>query len=339
MRRFLPSAVIVVTVGLLAQTAPPDKTQEHPASSCIVSGRVVTADDGTPLRSTRLALVPSGSGSNTQKYATTSNSDGQFVLKDIVPGAYTFIATRSGFVNQRYQATSGSDGGAILSLKPGDKITDVLFRMTRAAVVAGRVTNEDGEAMSQVQVVALRAPSEDEIEDGSASRKLLPVFSSQSDDRGQYRMFGLKPGEYYIKATDSAEPDRNVPTDEAFWVQEILGSEYAPVYYPGVLQASQAQMLSVRAGGEVQADISLQHTKTVEVAGRVIGRDGPAKNTWVQLEPSGVDDFGIDRQSTTDDKGHFRLKSVPPGSYVLAAYQRGEGERRLHATRKAEDRG
>lgn len=38
------------------------------------------------------------------------------------------------------------------------------------------------------------------------------------------------------------------------------------------------------------------------------------------------DDYGIDRQATTDEKGNFRLKGVPPGSYVIAAYQQSEGE-------------
>jgi hypothetical protein len=42
-----------------------------------------------------------------------------------------------------------------------------------------------------------------------ASRKLepTPVSSVQTDDRGEYRLFGLEPGEYFIKATDSFQPE------------------------------------------------------------------------------------------------------------------------------------
>jgi hypothetical protein len=321
-------AVIVLTLSLCAQqTTQHDKTEEHPSSPCVVSGRVITADEGSPLKSARVALIPNNSGSKGQVYAASSDSDGRFVVKDVAPGGYTFLAMRAGFVEQQYQA-KGSDVGAVLSLKPGDKISDVLFRLTRTAVVTGRVTNEDGEAMSRVQVIALRGPSEEEIEDGdrSTSRRLHAVSSAQTDDRGQYRIFGLKPGEYYIKGTDSFEPDRNMVVDQSYWLQQELGSEYAAMYSPGVPQASQAQAVSVRAGEEVQADVSMQRIKTMEVAGHVIGRDGPAKNTWVQLEQSGGDDYGIDRQATTDEKGNFRLKGVPPGSYVIAAYQQSEGE-------------
>jgi len=232
-------------------------------------------------------------------------------------------------VNQQYQA-KGNDDGAVLSLKPGQTVSDALFRMTVSGVVTGHVTNEDGEAMIRVQVVALRGPSEEEIEDEasftSRKRELRAVSSAQTDDRGQYRIFGLKPGEYYIKVTDSFEPDRNIAVDEGYWVQQFLGSEYAPVYFPDVTQANQAQVVSVKAGNEVQADVFMQRIKTVEIAGHVIGGDGPAKNTWVLLTQPGMDDSGIDRQDTTDEKGTFRLKGVPPGSYVIAAYQRDEGE-------------
>jgi len=62
----------------------------------------------------------------------------------------------------------------------------------------------------------------------------------------------------------------------------------------------------------------------VEIAGHVIGRDGPAKNTWVNLKLA-ADDYGIDRQTTTDEKGSFELKGVPPGSCVISLYQRDEG--------------
>jgi hypothetical protein len=281
----------------------------------------------SPLKSARLTLVPELGGQKTQWYAATTDSDGRFLLKDLVPGRYRFAASRAGFVTQSYKA-KGTDDGAVLSLKPGEQVADVLFRMIVSAVVTGRVTNEDGEPMVSAQVVALQRPSEEELEDEgrSASRKwrLQPVSSAQTDDRDQYRIFGLNPGEYYLKAVDSSEPDPNTLVHEASWIRDLLGSEYAPAYYPGVAQASQAQVVFVKAGDEVQADVFMQRTKTVKIAGHVIGRDGPAKNTWVNLRLAG-DDYGIDRQATTDDKGSFELKGVPPGSYMILAFQRDEG--------------
>jgi 5-hydroxyisourate hydrolase-like protein (transthyretin family) len=152
------TAVMILSARLLAQSAEPpqEKTAQHPQPLCAVSGSVVTAAEGTPLKSTRVALVPEGRNSKKHMYAASTDSDGRFLLKDVEQGRYTFLATRAGFVDQHYQA-KGAETGATLSLKPGDKVSDVLFRMTLAAVITGRVTSEDGEAMVRIQVIALRA--------------------------------------------------------------------------------------------------------------------------------------------------------------------------------------
>ncbi|HYL12056.1 MAG TPA: carboxypeptidase regulatory-like domain-containing protein [Terriglobales bacterium] len=341
-RLLLAPALLAVGLSLLAQTSvssPDKKADEHPASPCLVAGRVVTAAEGNPLKSARVALVPERSRSDTRIYAATSDGDGLFVLKDVAPGRYQFFATHTGFVDQQYQAT-GSDGGALLALKPGQKISDVLFRMTLAAVISGRVNNEDGEAMVRARVEALRRPTEEETEEENpfASRKqrLLPLASAQTDDRGQYRIFGLKPGDYYLRATDSFEPDNGMSIGQDYWVRQYLGTEYAPVYYPGVAQVGQAEALSLKPGSEVQADFSMQRVKVVDVAGHVVGPDGPAKDTWVMLEASGEDDFSSNRQDTTDEKGAFKFKGIPPGSYAIVVYQRREGIMTGQARQKIE---
>ena len=341
MRRFLPAAVVAALVlGLLAQSSAPspDKTKEHPEAQCVVAGRVVTAAEGTPLKSARVGLVPERLGWETfsQSYATTSESDGRFLLKDVAPGRYQFFANREGFVEQQYESES-TDDGAVLGLTPGQKISEVLFRMTAAAVITGRVNNEDGEPMTGVQVAALRRPTEEEKEEEDPSprhkREFRSVATSPTDDRGQYRIFGLKPGEYYIRATDSGESGNASQLGQM--VRETLGSEYAPLYYPGLVQVGQAQVVSVKPGDEVQTDFSMQRIKTVEIAGRVIGPGG--KRAWVNLAPSGEDDFGSRYNNVTDENGNFRLKGIPPGSYVIVVYQLEEGNNyEAHTRQKVE---
>ena len=336
MRRFLVMpAVLALAAGLLAQSsAPPDsKATEDPASApCTVTGRVVAAADGNPLKSARVSLIPENNRSHHEEiYAASSDSDGRFTVKGVPPGRYRFFAVHTGFVEQHYKAGT-NDTGPVFSLKPGERVNDVLFRLTAAAVIMGRLSNEDGDPMEGAEVVALRRPNEEEEEDDDMPHRqkiqMHAAKGAESDDRGQYRIFGLKPGEYFIKAEDSHEPPmRNVPVDESFWVAMTLGSEYATVYYPGVAQVSQAQVVPVKAGEEVQADITMRRVKTVEIVGRVIAATGPAANSYVRLEPadSGVSDF--DRQDTTDEKGNFRLRNVPEGTYYVLAYQREEGTR------------
>ena len=335
MRRLLSAlAVMIVSVSLLAQTSRPAAKPGVPPPTCMVSGRVITAAEGSPLKSARVFLLLERSEFNKrQVFASTTDSDGHFLLKDVPPGRYRFVAARPGFVNLPYQAR-GSNDGALLSLRPGEKVSGVLFRMIASGVITGRVIDDEGEGVVHAQVMALRAPSEDEIEDEGlmdprrpeSRPELRPVASAQTDDRGQYRIFGLKPGDYYIRAENSFDPDNNIRADESLWVQQIEGSEYAPAYYPGVTQSSQAQVIPVKAGDEMQADVLLQRTKTAEIAGHVIGRNGPTKGALAMLVQRGADISGSDRHDTTDETGAFRFKGVPPGNYVISAYTSEEGD-------------
>jgi len=170
----------------------------------------------------------------------------------------------------------------------------------------------------------LRWPTEEELEDEDASeqgkRHPFPAGFAETDDRGEYRVFGLKPGEYFVKASDSEGLRRERLSDETDIIRQVLGAEHAPVYYPGVVKMGQAQPLVLRAGDEVQADFAMTRARTVEVAGRVLGPDGkPAADAQVSVgDREAV--YGFENTVMSEEDGIFRLKGVPPGSYTLTAY-------------------
>jgi len=317
----------VAAVLLLAQIpASTSKPADKAPPPCTVSGRVVTAVGGTPLASSRVALLPENERRDSQVYAAISDSGGRFTISGVPAGRYRFFATHTGYVDQHYQSTGG-DTGAVLALQAGQEAKDVLFRMTLAAVLTGRINDEDGEPMASIQVVALRKPTEGEMEDWpdspSRGQDLLPAGMAQTDDRGQYRIFGLKAGEYYIRVVDEFVPLTNLNLNGSEWeVRDALGSQYAPVYYPGVTQIGQAVPLVIRPGEEAHIDLVLQHVKLVQVSGRVIGVDGkPATDVHVRLEEVPAGDYSVFQSSDTDSKGEFKIKGVAPGSYVLQAEQ------------------
>jgi hypothetical protein len=336
MRRLLvATAVIAFSLTAPAQTSAPtespapaqSQTGEHPSTVCIVSGRVVAAAEGIPLKSARVALIPDHSRTHEEIYGATTDSDGQFVLKDVPPGRYRFLATHNGFVDEEYTGKS-ADAPVLLSLSAGQKVSDVLFRMTTAAVITGRVTNDDGEAMVRLEVIALRQPSDDDMEDerpfSRRTQQLETAATAHTDDRGLYRIFGLEPGDYYIRVTDSQAPDRDAPVGESFWLQRELGSEYAPVYYPGVAHVHEAQTVSVKAGEEAQADVLVRHVKTVDVAGHVVGPKGATLDASVNLESTDAEDFSSAHHANIDDKGSFRFRNISEGSYWINVFIRGE---------------
>jgi hypothetical protein len=330
------AAVLLLVQSPASASKPADKAPPP----CTVSGRVVTAAEGTPVASSRVALIPEHERRESQVYAAISDSSGQFKISDVPAGRYRFLATHTGYVDQHYQS-SGGDTGAILALQAGQEVKNVLFRMTLAAVFTGRVSDEDGEPMALIQVVALRRPTDEETEDRDDSRstgqELLPAGIAQTDDRGQYRIFGLKAGEYYIKAVDDYEPMGHGSIGSEWEVRQALGSQYAPVYYPGVTQIGQAKLLVISPGEEAQVDLVLRRIRTVKISGRVIGADGkPATDVYLYLEELPAGDYGVFQGIETDSKGEFKVKGVAPGSYVLHAQQHSSEEANYHASQKIE---
>ncbi|HJT01931.1 MAG TPA: carboxypeptidase-like regulatory domain-containing protein [Terriglobales bacterium] len=331
MRYALVLAAIITASITLASQAVSSQPDESKQNLCTVAGRVVTAAEGTPLKSARVMLMAENSGQREPRtYGVTTDASGVFVLKNVAPGRYRLFAERTGYVSQQYRS-SDTQSGALLGLQPRQQVSDILFRLVLAAVVTGRVTDEDEEPMAGIRVMALRRPTEEEQEEeesyGSRQQdQLMPAGSARTDDRGQYRVFGLKPGEYYLQATESLQPPQDFPEGEDYFVREALGAEYAPVYYPGVLQRSQAETISLRPGDEAQVDFSLRHIKTVEISGRVIAPDGKPVNAMIELQDAGVGDYFESHNTNTDAEGKFQLKGVPPGSYILTAYQQASDE-------------
>ncbi len=328
--RTLFAALILLPV-LLGATPQQDNLPQKTAP-CHVSGRVVSAVDGAPLKSGHVALIQESAKDHPQIFATTTDIDGHFEIKNVIAGRYTFFAMHVGYVDQQYQAKSAGEG-AVLSLQPGQEIADVLFRMIRAGVITGRIVDENGEPLPKVRVSALRRPTAEEIEDegGRRSRKehLVAASETVTDDRGEYRVYGLKPGQYYVKASESAGSMFFLGGGwKDYQLQRELGSEYAPLYYPGVLNAAQALAVVVGGGDEIQADFNMRRVPSVEVAGKVIGPDGKAPSSAsVRLDSSGSEDSGyLDFQVAVDGKGEFSLKNVPPGSYTIVASEYDEGK-------------
>ncbi len=338
-----------VIQSLLAQVAAP--TSDHPAKpkklpgNCTVSGRVVSAADGMPLRSARVGLIEASERHHPLVYGATTDSDGHFEIKQIEAGRYNFYAAHIGYLEQRYQAKDAErGGGAVLSLLPEQAVSDVVFRLVRAGVITGRVVDDSGEPMVRITVSVLRQPTQEEREDAGPHAKNLEMRSIsiwQTDDRGEYRIFGLKPGEYYIKASETGGLPFSNGMMERGHVESLvreLGSQFAPLYYPGVTQLGQAQAVQLQAGEEMQADFAMRRIKLVEVSGKVIGQDGtPASGAFVHLSQRGVSDWISDLASPTDNKGEFTIKGVPPGNYRISAGTYEEGK--IRQTRQSLDVG
>ncbi len=171
---------------------------------CTVQGIVTAVATRAPLKSARVALraVPPEDQSSKQGpgdglFKEITDANGHFIINGVPPGKYQFSAGRTGYVPGDY-CLDGGPPKATLVLQPGEKLDKAEFRLSRTAVIMGRVTDETGEPIAGVYMEADSAGTR------MGDRFLHDPFRiAVTNDLGEYRINDLPPGSYYFSATDS----------------------------------------------------------------------------------------------------------------------------------------
>jgi protocatechuate 3,4-dioxygenase beta subunit len=285
---------MVLCAGLLAaQTQPaPDK--------CRVEGTVLNSVTGQPVPRVVVTLRSIGSFSrlpgNVAAPATAStDAEGRFVFTSLAAGSYQISAQRDNF---QYIPSRRSEP---LDLNAGDQKKDVLVQITPLGAIAGRVQNEEGDALPNVQVSVMI------YQYTQAGRQLMARNSASTNDLGEYRIFGLASGKYFVRAATfsgrvAASPDET----------------YLPMYYPGATDPSAAAMVELGAGQDMRSvDFTLHRIRAVTVRGRVVK---PAGATLVNVSLTAANgSMGAVNNGTNDPEGKFELRGAAPGAYTLTA--------------------
>jgi len=194
-----------------------------------------------------------------------------------------------------------------------------MFRMVPLGAIAGRVFDEDGEPLANVGIQVLR------FSYAGGHPELLSVAGATSNDRGEYRVFGLPAARYLLLASPAGGPLSRAPEGGAL-VPEVQ-DVYAALYYPGVLDADAASTVVLAEGGDLSdLDFQLHKVRTATVHGRLLSPLGrfSAGQVQVVLTHNERDSASyIDRASAAVDPatGRFEIHGVAPGSYLLAASQ------------------
>jgi hypothetical protein len=288
-------------------------------TGCFLSGRIVNAANGEPVRNARLVLHradnPAGSTGPPASFTTMADDRGIFAMKDIDPGKYRFSVQRAGFADAEYGARRPGREGITLSLDAGQRLENLVFRLTPHAVISGRITDQDGDPVDRVVVTANRYSYR------MGKRQLVQAGTAMTDDLGEYRMFGLAPGRYYVSATyrgfygymGMAMRPTGKTADES----------YAPTYYPGTIEAGNASALDLAAGTQLRGvDFALIKAHTVRVRGRVSSPEGVNREfVMIMLVPRGLLTWELVRRARASDaQGNFELADVRPGTYYVTVF-------------------
>ncbi len=140
------------------------------------------------------------------------------------------------------------------------------------------------------------------------------MASSQTDDRGEFRLYGLGPGEYYVSAQDPAFRSVSSP-------KGVL--HYCPTYYPGTPLADQARRIAVSAGAQSpRIEFRLALVPPARVSGQMVAYDGkPLLSGAIVMSP--LEGEGVPmvppEDSSIQPNGHFSFGHVVPGRYEIRA--------------------
>ena len=284
--------------------------EEPPKGTAVIKGSVVAAGTGSPLRRAQVtARSMEGRGGG----VTSTDSEGRFVIKDLPAGRFLVTANKGSFVSAQFGSRRPEDPGTPIDLADGQTAEKVNFILSRGSVITGRIVDDGGEPVSATQVVAMRYAF------ASGGKRLVPANGEgnfrATDDQGNFRLYGLPAGEYYISATyrsfNSMMPGMN----------NTEADGYAPTYFPGTTSIGEATRVTVKANQETTASFAMVIARLARIRGRAMNSSGqPAGGVSLMLTPA--DPAGTMMMTTMGNAmvagdGTFQFANVAPGRYNL----------------------
>jgi hypothetical protein len=270
-------------------------------------GRVL-AVNGMPLRRAQVTVFAAAETGLLQRHGTTSDGDGKWEITDLPAGRYTVSASKAGYVTIQFGQRRPFEQGTPVVVGDAATVERLDITLQRGAVIAGRIVDEFGEPVGQIGVQAMRYSYSND-----GQRRLTAVSGAPTDDLGQFRVFGLMPGDYVLQA--SAGP-----------VMIGVGGGPAPdtfatTYYPGTPNADEAQTVTLTLGQETSLPFQLVSTKTSRVTGVVVNADGaPVVGLQLSLVTSmGGNGWMSGPAGSTGADGTFTISSVAPGEHMINA--------------------
>ena len=289
-----------------------DTTQKPATGTARIRGRVTAAPGGAPLRRVRLTLQTPAGPEFTKVVMT--DAQGRYEFSGLPAGRYSLSASKAAYVGLQYGQRRPFESGTAIVLRDNETLASVDFALPRGSVISGRISDEFGEPLPQVQVEAQRFQYTPE-----GRRRLVTSSTATTDDRGEFRIYGLMPGEYVVSGSirNSSSPS---------FVNGVLvgGNEpsdtYPPTFYPGTPNAVVAQRLSLGLAEEMSVQFGLIAGRFARLSGIARTSNGqPAYPAEVSLLPrQSAFDSGFSGSSRgTNPDGSFTVAGVAPGEYTL----------------------
>jgi hypothetical protein len=272
-----------------------------------VRGHAVYEDSEKPVR--RVAVCLMNTESKLQRWAVT-DGNGDFVFKNVAAGTYRVLVAFGGRMNGFPRNDLNSPPGEQVTVD-GSSSIDVRIRATRGASITGRVTYPDGEPVIGAQINVFRKVGKQWVHEEI-------VTSGNTDDRGIFRLYPLRAGEYAINAI---EQSLKIEERDGAAMQSVSNESVSPYFYNDAPNLKNATIIQVDAGRETpNINFTLTARALYEVSGTLTVNQKPMAGIYLTLnlhdDVPGLTGERANGQTVEADKnGHWIFKSVPDGTY------------------------
>ncbi len=316
-KMFLFSFILLfgLLVGTTAQTIPVIPTAS-------ITGQIKIKDNPAP----GVVVTLVGTDRNQTQGAMTkvnTDADGRYKFSQVAAGNYRVVVLAPGYVV--FAATDVVRLGQQIAVKDGENVERLDFTMARGGVITGKVTNKENRPVIGEPITLLSVD-----ESGKQTNFNSPDSGMlRTDDRGEYRVYGLPTGKYLVSAGRGDNRGGGPP------VLALQNRTYLRTYHPDVTDATQAAPITVETGQEVTAiDIRMASVETYAASGRVVDAESGnpvnavliAHRTEVRNRRGGGGMGGGPQGAGTTDgmsgtEGEFKIEGLAAGSYAAYVVQ------------------
>jgi protocatechuate 3,4-dioxygenase beta subunit len=307
---------VIVTHAQQERSGQAQNPAGEPSSGAGSIKGLVLSNSGRPLANVRIAILPaSRPNSKDQAYyhsgdrVTNTDKEGRFQVDDISPGLYSLFIRAAGYT---YMRDPGDSLGP--TCRPGDSLTITLMK---GGVITGRVTNSKGDPVVGTMVRATRVRDID----GRPIKNIIAYSHNMgfrtTDDRGNYRIYGLEPGSYLVYA----EEEPHVLSQQGF-NSNFYNNNPTRSYFPSATR-NKAEEVLVRAGEERNGiNIRYRSERGYKISGSISGVVGPdSSKNFIDLAlfhaPNGAQEGK--RILLRENSRSFTFENVDDGDYYLTA--------------------
>jgi len=280
-----------LTVLLFALASVTAQTPAPATQSGTITGRVVN-ESGQPMANASIMLYPVGFMQQPHN-GTVTDRDGKFQISGLEPRSYRITAWLSSYAPFISSTI----------YRVGDSVNVTL---RKGGVITGTVTSQTGEPVVGVPVHARMIRGDVQL---AVPFSVFPLERT-TDDRGVYRLYGLRAGTYLVWAGGGSG---GYSSDiDAF-------DEFVPTYSPASTRDT-ATEITIHAGEEVSnVDIRFRGEPGHIISGKAI-QPGSAQPLGFFLNLTAVGKNKADWTTPQPDDGRgFVFRGVDDGDYDLTA--------------------